>query len=439
MNRLRSRLLSFAGVSPLLLLASACVSASHGISSFAAGEGRVPARFQEVDELLKGAVADGDSAGLALLVVRRGNVEFLQVHGEAELGTGRPLRTDSIFRVYSMTKAMTSVAAMMLWEDGKLRLDDPVAAYLPEWREPVVGKYTLTGHKIVPAERTMTIRDLLRHTSGIPYYDWLLPPYPELYEAEMNHDGGPKSLADFSRRLSKVPLVHQPQAMWTYGAGTDVLGLVVEVVSGQPFEEFLKERLITPLGMVDTGFFVEEEDWSRFAALHEVDEEGKVSGVDESGWASYRGPPSYPSGGGGLVSTMSDYLMFLQMLLDGGEWKGRRYLRERTVRLMTSPSSAAGAPHPVFNPFGLGFEVIAERNEHKGWAMEGAYGWSGVARTHYVVDPERDLILLLYQQVMPFDVGLRNEVFEAVHRALSIYPRQTAAETASQSEVTDEG
>jgi CubicO group peptidase (beta-lactamase class C family) len=425
-------------VLPLSLLASACVSA-HGVLSIADGEGCVPARFQEVDALLKEAVADGDSAGLALLVVRRGDVEFLQVHGEAELGTGRPLRTDSIFRVYSMTKAMTSVAAMMLWEEGKIRLDDPVSDYLPEWGQPVVGKYTLTGHKVVPAERAMTIRDLLRHTSGIPYYGWLLPPYPDLYEAEMNADGGPKSLADFSRRLSKVPLVHQPQAMWTYGAGTDVLGLVVEVVSGQPFEEFLEERLITPLGMVDTGFFVEEEGWSRFAALHEVDEEGKVSGVDESGWAAYRGPPSYPSGGGGLVSTLSDYLIFLQMLLEGGEWKGRRYLNERTVELMTSPSSAAGAPHPVFNSFGLGFEVIAERNEHKGWAMEGAYGWSGIARTHYMVDPERGLILLLFQQVLPFDVGLRNEVFEAVHKALSIFPRRTTEGVDALGEVAGEG
>lgn len=437
-SRLRSRALSRSLVAALLCISSSCVSADNGLRSFAAGEGRVPNRFEEVDALLQGAVREGDSAGLALLVVRRGQVEFLQVHGEAELGSGRPLRTDSIFRIYSMTKAMTSVAAMMLWEEGRLRLDDPVQAYLPEWRTPSVGQYTLTGHKVGPVEETMTIRDLLRHTSGIPYYDWLLPPYPALYKEQMGSDGGPDSLADFSQRLSKVPLVHQPGAMWTYGAGTDVLGLVIEVVSGQPFEEFLEDRLIEPLGMSDTAFWVEEEEWPRFVALHEVDAEGKVSGVEEGSWAAYSKPPAYASGGGGLVSTLEDYLVFLQMLLEGGEWRGERYLRERTVRFMTSAESAAGAPHPFFNSFGLGFEIIDERNEHKGWGMEGAYGWSGVARTHFLVDPERELILLLYQQVMPFDVGLRNEVFVAVHSALGISPRPQPAEETSAADEAEE-
>jgi CubicO group peptidase (beta-lactamase class C family) len=226
--------------------------------------------------------------------------------------------------------------------------------------------------------------------------------------------------------------------MWTYGAGTDVLGLVIEVASGQPFEEFLDERLITPLGMVDTGFFIDEDELPRLAALHEVDDEGKVSGVDQSGWDPYLAAPSYPSGGGGLVSTMADYLSFLQMLLDGGEWKGVRYLQERTVRLMTSPASAAGAPQPFFNSFGLGFEIMDLENEDKGWAREGAYGWSGVARTHFLVDPERELILILCQQVLPFDVGLRNDVFEAVHRALRLTPPSKVPQSASVDEAAPE-
>jgi len=410
----------------ILALATSCVSATHAQPVIGSGEGYVPVHFQGVDEILRNAVADGESAGVALLVFRDGVVEFLQAHGEAEIGSQRPLRTDAIFRIYSMTKAMTSVAAMMLWEEGKIRLDDPVHAYLPEWRSLRVGRYSLSGHQVVPAESAVTVRDLLRHTSGIPYHDWLPEPYPSLYREQFPESDVPTSLAEFSLRLSKVPLLHQPGLMWTYGASTDVLGRVIEVSSGMAFEEFLYERLIRPLGMSDTDFWVSKEGWDRFAALHLTDGQGLVSGVDEGGWIAYQSRPPYPSGGGGLVSTLDDYLTFLRMLLNGGEWEGSRYLHESTVHLMTSPSSAEGAPHPFFNSWGLGFEIISEENEFKGWGMEGAYSWSGIARTHFLVDPARKIIMLLFQQVMPFNVKLRNEVFGGAHRALGIHPRTTA-------------
>jgi len=413
-------------VGALLTLASACASPELALPSFAAGEGEVPAGYEDVDALLRSAVLEGRAAGLSALVLHEGSVDYLQVHGELELGSGRALRTDSICRVYSMTKALTSVAAMMLWEEGRLGLDDSVGSYLPEWAEVNVGRYGLSGFSVVPAERAITIRELLRHTSGIPYHTWLPAPYPKLYREEFGEGPmvfGPEqaiSLAEFSERLATLPVAHQPGFMWTYGAGTDVLGRVIEVVSDQPFDEFLSERLLAPLGMVDTGFWVPEEKWGRFSAAHVVNEEGRVSGVDGDGWEPYRQSPSNPSGGGGLVSTLQDYAIFLQMLLDGGEWKGRRYLSKSTVELMTDPSSAQGGPHPFFNYFGLGFEIISAKNAEKGWGLEGAYGWSGVARTHFLVDPEHEVVLLLYQQTHPFEVGLRNEVFAEMHRAMGL-------------------
>jgi CubicO group peptidase (beta-lactamase class C family) len=387
------------------------------VPNWDAGEGWVPAKYAEVDALLEAAVAEGRAAGVSVLVVKEGSVDFVRAYGEAELGSGRALRTDSIVRIHSMTKAVTSVAAMMLWEEGRLRLDDPVERYLPEWAAAEVGQYSLLGHRVVRLERTMTIRDLLRHTSGIPYHGWLPAPYPELLAAEFPVDDKPESLAEFSERLARVPLLHQPGVMWTYGAGTDVLGRVIEVASGVAFEEFLEERILAPLGMVDTGFYVPEEKWGRFVAEHSVGEDGLVDGVREGSWDRYRVAPLSPSGGGGLVSTLEDYAVFLQMLLEGGEWEGVRYLRESTVARMTSPASAAGAPHPPFNLFGLGFEIIAEENESSGWGRAGAYSWSGMARTHFLVDPARKLVLLLFQQTVPFDVGSRNEIFGALHRA----------------------
>ena len=417
----------------LLCLSTACFSLHQGVPRWDAGEGWVPERYEAVDALLKGAVSEGRAAGLSVLVVRGGAVQYVQAHGETELGSGRPLRTDSIVRIHSMTKAITSVAAMMLWEEGCIRLDEPVEHYLPEWGEAVVGQYRLTGHRVVPLAHSMTIRDLLRHTSGIPYHGWLPAPYPELHAEQVYEGGGPNSLADYSLRLARVPLFHQPGAMWTYGASSDVLGRVVEVVSGQPFEEFLQERLFAPLGMVDSGFWVPEEKWGRFAALHAVGEDGLVSGVDEGGWERYREAPAYASGGGGLVSTLEDYAIFLQMLLEGGAWEGERYLLRSTVELMRNPAAAAGAPQPFFNDFGLGFEIISEANESKGWGRAGAFGWSGIARTHFLVDPERELMLLLFQQTMPFEVGLRNEVFGAIHEALG-YAVEVVAKSATEAD-----
>ena len=379
---------------------------------------KVSKRFERVDELLLSVIEDRRAAGAALLVSKDGEIRYWRSHGELVLGQGESLRHDSIFRIHSMTKAMTSTLAMMLWEEGRLRLDESVASYLPEWGTPTVAEITDAGLQLRPSARTMTVRHLLRHTSGIPYADAAPSPYEDLYDEVMG--SGPRSLAEYSKRLSRLPLLHDPDARWTYGASTDVLARVIEVAAAIPFEEFLRERLIDPLGMVDTGYWVSDEDWPRFVAAHRVDEAGAVDGVIEAEWERYRAPPTHPMGGHGLVSTLSDYHSFLQMLLSGGQFEGRRYLCESSVALMCNPLSAGGGPHPEFNPFGLGFEIANDDDELDGWAMSGAYGWSGAARTYYLVDPDSQLVILLFSQTRPFEITLRQDVFRAVHAALGL-------------------
>ena len=324
-----------------------------------------------------------------------------------------------------MTKAVTSTLAMMLWDEGRLRLDDPVSSYLPEWARPTVALITDGELERRASTRTMTVRHLLRHTSGIPYAHAAPAPYGDLYDEVVG--AGSSSLAEYSERLSRLPLLHDPGARWTYGASTDVLARVVEVAAAMPFEEFLHERLIDPLGMVDTGFWVSDEDWSRFVGAHRVDESGAVDSVIEAEWGRYRAPPTHPMGGHGLVSTLSDYHSFLQMLLSGGQLRGSRYLRDSTVALMCSPLSADGGPHPEFNSFGLGFEIANDDDELDGWAMSGAYGWSGAARTYYLVDPRNRLVILLFSQTRPFEITLRQDVFRAVHAALGLAPSPSSA------------
>lgn len=400
----------------LVITVSSCLCPESAGQSFVGP--KVSKRFERVDELLLSAIEDHRAAGAALLVSKDGELCYLRSHGELVLGQGEPLRHDSIFRIHSMTKAMTSTVALMLWEEGRLRLDEPVASYLPEWGTPTVAENMDAGLHLRPSARMMTVRHLLRHTSGIPYSNAAPSFYGDLYDEVMG--AGTSSLAEYSERLSRLPLLHDPDARWTYGASTDVLARVVEVAAAIPFEELLRERLIEPLGMVDTGYWVSGEDWHRFVAAHRVDEAGAVEGVIEAAWERYRAPPTHPMGGHGLVSTLPDYHSFLQMLLSGGQFEGRRYLRESTVALMCSPLSAGGGPHPEFNSFGLGFEIANEDDELDGWAMSGAYGWSGAARTYYLVDPNNHLVILLFSQTRPFEITLRQDVFRAVHAALGL-------------------
>ena len=356
----------------------------------------------------------GDPSGFVVAIARGGKLAYLQPTGFADHDKKIPMRPDSIFRIGSMSKQITSVATMMLVDEGKLDLDAPVAQYLPELRDmPVVKKDPATGDPILqdlarrifePAKRTMTIRDLLRNTSGLVYGmgDYADPGFGNaavhlLYgaKAPLRRD---KPLADFVASLGALPLLHQPGEVWEYSIGYDVLGRVIEVVSGQTFDRFLQSRLFAPLHMVDSGFSVPEDKLARLVAVPGAQPPPLSDG-------DVVRPQTFFSGGGGIVSTVPDFLRFCQMLLNGGELDGVRILKPETVRLMTTnslPSDIHMAGHeagPAYGTgWGLGFAI--RTNPDFSWipGAVGSFNWQGSWGTFFSVDPVQKLILIMMMQ-----------------------------------------
>ncbi|MDE2876204.1 MAG: PQQ-dependent dehydrogenase, methanol/ethanol family [Gemmatimonadota bacterium] len=355
-------------------------------------DGEVLAR---IGPAMQEAIDQGVTAGIMTLVARRGEI----VHWDARGWRVRdedPLEPDDIFRIYSMTKPVTSVAVMMLVEDGRLSLDDEVASVIPAFAG--VKVYQDNGNHRTP-DRPMLIRHLLTHTSGLSYGYFGTSAVDSMYNADLN---GPATLGgyDLERRveiLASLPMVDDPGDRWNYSLSTDLLGRVVEVVSGQSFDRFLQDRIFGPLGMHDTGFQVPADSQDRFTAMYWQTPEGLQMG-DSPTEGSYTRTPAWLSGGGGLVSTASDYLRFCRMLLGGGELDGVRVLEAETVRLMTRNHLADGLLPVMGIPgmgFGLGFAVPAG-------ADDGAYWWSGVANTYFWIDPAEDIIAFAWTQLQPF-------------------------------------
>jgi len=351
----------------------------------------------------------GDPSGFVVAIARDGKLAYLQPTGFADQDKKIPMRPDSIFRIGSMTKQITSVATMILVDDGKLELDAPVAQYLPELRDmQVVKKDPATGDatliELEPARRAMTIRDLLRNTSGLVYAspDYADPGFGNaaihaLYgvRAPFRRD---KTIASLITGLGTLPLLHQPGEVWEYSVGYDVLGRVIEVVSGQTFDQFLQSRLFAPLRMIDTGFHVPEDKLARLVAVPGAQPAPLTVG-------DVAKPQTFFSGGGGIVSTAPDFLRFCQMLLNGGELDGARILKPETVRLMTTnslPSEMHMAGHeagPAFGTgWGLGFAV--RTNPDFSWipGAVGSYNWQGSWGTFFSVDPAQKLILVMMMQ-----------------------------------------
>lgn len=351
----------------------------------------------------------GDPSGFAIAVARGGKLAYLQPIGFADHDKTIPMRADSIFRIGSMSKQITSVATMMLVDEGKLDLDAPVAQYLPELKDrQVVKTDPATGDAILlelePAKRAMTIRDLLRNTSGLVYAtaDFADPGFGNtaihvLYgaKAPFRRD---KPIASFVASLGTLPLLHQPGEVWEYAIGYDVLGRVIEVVSGQTFEQFLQSRLFAPLHMVDTGFYVPEDKLARLVAVPGA-QPAPLSDGDVTK------PPTFFSGGGGIVSTAPDLLRFCQMLLNEGELDGARILRPETVRLMMTNSLSSDmhvAGHEVGPAFGtgwgLGFAIRTNPDFSLIPGAIGSFNWQGSWGTFFSVDPAQKLILLMLMQ-----------------------------------------
>ncbi|WP_430912634.1 serine hydrolase domain-containing protein [Methylobacterium sp. sgz302541] len=370
-------------------------------------------RLERIDGWMSRLVDEGRLAGLSVMVARRGRTAFFRAHGSVDMARGTPFRADTLTRIYSMTKPLTSVAVMMLYEEGRFQLDDPVARFLPEFSEMRV----LTGgnrakFESEPARRPITIRDLLTHTSGLTYGFMEATLVDELYRREgIDFHRSDASLAEVVGKVARLPLLAQPGAQWNYSVATDVLGHLVAVVSGRDFAEFLRERVIAPLGMADTDFFVPPEKMPRLAANYRYDRERRLTLYDDSVETAYAKPPAIASGGGGLVSTASDYMRFCRFVLNRGELDGVRLLGRKSVDLMLMnhlPGDLAAMGTPRFAEssytgvgFGLGFSVMLDPARAQILGTPGEVAWGGVASTAFWIDPAEDMAVVLLTQLVP--------------------------------------
>lgn len=360
-------------------------------------------------------VGEGRAAGIVTMVARKGRVVHWESVGSRELGSD-PLQPDDIFRIYSMTKPITSTAVMILVEEGRLDLDNPISEYLPQFGAPKVYE----GERLVPAARPITVRDLLGHTSGLTYGFFGSTHVDSLYSAadlfSAEHD-----LEELVSRVASLPLVGHPGSEWNYSVSTDILGHLIEVVSGMWFDEFLKERIFRLLEMHDTDFFVSEDRHDRFTAMYTQGVEGlRLSDSPRTG--DYSHQPRLLSGGGGLVSTASDYIRFAQMLLNGGELEGVRLLTQETVELMRTnrlpkehlPLRLGDVWVAPGYGFGLGFSVLVDEEATEEPDNAGIFRWWGSGSTYFWIDPNEHLIGIVLAQVLPPTVPDMEKTFQTL-------------------------
>ena len=367
------------------------------------------ARLARINTVMQRYVDQRKLAGMVTLVARRGQTVHFETCGMADVATGTPMRHDTLFRIYSMTKPITSAALLMLFEEGRFQLSDPIARYIPAFADvKVLDNSAGSGVRYVAPVRPISIRDLLTHTAGLSYGFDENVYIDELYREQVYtlREAQPNlTLEEFVEVIAKLPLAHQPGSAFRYSFATDVVGLLVQVIAGMPFAEFLRQRIFEPLGMNDTSFSVPAEQIGRFAATHGPDAEHGLVVTDAPTTSDYARPTHLPSGGGGLVSSTSDYLRFAQMLLNQGELDGVRLLGRKTVELMTANHLPAGV-HPfddTCSGFGLGVSVLLDLAQSQSLGSVGTYGWGGAANTNFWIDPREQLIGILMLQFMPSD------------------------------------
>jgi CubicO group peptidase (beta-lactamase class C family) len=404
-----------------------------------------PALDRLENHLKQRYVDAGRFPGTQLLVYRRGKIVHSTVQGFADVERKVPVKDDTIFRIYSMTKAITSVAFMMLVEEGRVALDEPVHKYIPEWKNlGVFQAGTYPAFLTRPPSRPMLIVDLLRHTSGLTYgfqqRSNVDAAYRETKIGEVIKAGTLQSMIE---DLAKIPLEFSPGEAWNYSVATDVLGYLIGKISGMPFEQFLKERILGPLGMNDTDFFVPKEKAHRFAAcysadpqggmtFHATERKGTLTLQDDPATSSFLSPPSLFSGGGGLCSTASDYLTFCRALLNGGELGGVRLLGPKTLKLMASNHLPGGVDLPTMSRslfseasyngigFGLGFAVTMNPAQTLIAGSPGEFAWGGAATTSFFIDPAEELITIFMTQVLPSSAyPIRREIRTMVYAAIT--------------------
>jgi CubicO group peptidase (beta-lactamase class C family) len=378
----------------------AAVPASVGVS---------PEGLATIDQVLQGYVVDGRLPGVIALVARDGKVVYRKAFGYADAQAKTPLRPDAIERIASQTKAITSVGLMELYDQGKFQLDDLISKYLPAFAHPkVLASFNAkdTTFTTVPARSEITIRQLLTHTSGIGYAVIGSAEARAIY-AKAHVPSGVGSpagtLATAIDALARQPLMNQPGERFNYGLSVDVLGRLIEVLSGQPLDQYLRAHVFEPLGMRDTYFYLPADRQSRLVPLY-TEYQGRTVPMPTTGMLGLRPdfpnqPGTYFSGGGGLSSTIDDYAVFLQMLLNGGTYNGHRLLKPGTVALMTQ--NQIGDVKQGLNKFGLGFSIVTPAGAAQTGQSVGSYEWGGAFGTDYWVDPKEKLVVLLYTQKFP--------------------------------------
>jgi CubicO group peptidase (beta-lactamase class C family) len=376
----------------------ACVVGSAGAAELGTARpesvGMSSQRLNLLTTQMKALTASGELPGVVTMVARKGKVVHLEASGKRELENGSPLQKDSIFRIYSMTKPITGVAMMILFEQGKWQLDDPVSRYIPEFANLKVAKLDpATGAvSTVPPNHPMTMRELMSHSGGLSYGVFGDTSVDKQYVEQRVLDPAQPMQAMIDK-LSKIPLLFQPGERWHYSVSVDVQGYLVEKLSGQSFPEFLQQHVFRPLKMVDTSFYVTPDKLNRLVEFYFRDKDGKTS--KHPNVADYTKPPMLPSGGGGLVSTAGDYMRFCQMLLNGGVLDGQRILSPLTVKLMRTNMLPQRAR--TISPgtgFGLDFAVVEDSGAAGGYVGEGTYYWGGFAGTWFWIDPVRELIVI---------------------------------------------
>jgi len=408
--------------------------------------GMSKAALDRIEDHLKRQYIDaGRFPGTQLLVYRRGKVVHSAVQGFADLERKASVKDDTIFRIYSMTKPITSVAFMILVEEGRVALDEPVHKYIPEWKNlGVFQAGTAPAFLARPPARPMQIVDLLRHTSGLTYGFQQRSNVDAAYrEQQIGAVEKAGTLDKMIADLAKIPLEFSPGEAWNYSVSTDVIGYLIGKISGVPFEQFLKERIFNPLGMADTDFFVPAEKAHRFAAcynadpggmmsFHAVEKKGGLTLQDDPITSSFLKLPSFISGGGGLCSTAADYLTFCRALLNGGELGGARLIGPKTLALMTTNHLPGGRDLPEMSRsmfaeatyngigFGLGFSVTMDPAKTLIPGSAGEYAWGGAATTSFWIDPAEELIAIFMTQVMPSSAyPVRRELRTMVYAAIT--------------------
>jgi len=408
-------------------------------------------RLKRLDDWLETQVTSKRLAGCSLLLGRRGQIAYFKATGHSELETEKPFQEDTTVRIFSMTKPITTVAAMMLYEENHFQLDDPISRYIPEFQDMQVWQGGESLDNTAPADQPITVRHLMTHTSGLTYGFMEANPVDARYrELQIGSPSDAADLAEWVERAATIPLICQPGTQWNYSISTDVLGRLVEIWSGKTLAEFFEDHIFQPLKMVDTGFHVAEGKHDRFAALYtptwgatmassgnvavseKEKERGGIKLQDAAANSGYLKPAKIYNGGGGLTSTMPDYARFCQMLLNRGELDGKRLLGRKIVEFMMmnhlpDNKDMAGMGQPVWSEttydgigFGLGGAVVLDPVKAQTISSAGEYHWGGAASTFFWIDPIEDLYVVLLAQLIPSSsYPIRREIRARVYQSLT--------------------